>query len=228
MSCPNNVVNKKASRKSIPEQLQDLVKDYLTTIHEDHKGRKGTYKELHELYLSDLKGIYDFICGAEGNDGNEPYKLDSHQWHFKLNRFKGAVGAMADALSNIDNEKRQFDSFRDIIMFVDKKKSEKKKNEVFGFGNTCVYDFALRWGWNNQPRYLPEDEVWLHTKPLESARKLKKMGFLKKCGRRVPMEYFSEEIRQPGMDSMDIEHFLCIYGDSLKDLYKQYKNNKFL
>lgn len=173
MSCPNKIIIIKDSKKSIPEQLKELVKDYLTAIHEDHKGRKGTYKELHELYLSDLKGIYDFICGAEGNDGNEPYKLDSHQWHFKLLRYRKVVKAMEGALKGIEN--KEFDSFKKLIAYIDEVKEN--TSDTFGFGHTCVYDFALRWGWNNHPRYVPEDEVWLHTKPLESARKLKKWDF---------------------------------------------------
>lgn len=224
MRCPKNVKIKKAIKKSISDQLKDLVKDYLNTVNSDSKGRLGTSKELHELYLTDLSGVYDFICGEEGNNGSQPYILNNHQWHFKLRHYRKAVKAMAEALKGIENI--EFDSFENLVKYIDDKKDNTP--DSFGFGHTCIYDFALRWGWNHKPRIAPSQNVWLHTKPLESARKLRKMGYLKKCGRCIPIEYFSKDIRQPGMDSMDIEHFLCVYFDAIDDLYEQYKIiNKF-
>ncbi|MDE6339575.1 MAG: hypothetical protein K2K97_07290 [Muribaculaceae bacterium] len=118
---------------------------------------------------------------------------------------------MAARLRNIDHE--DFADFEALYDYVDLKKMEY-------FGNTCVYDFALRYGWNRTHRVVPRDFVYIHSKPFRSAKRLFELGYIPELGRRLPLSTYTT-LLGPGMNAMDVEHFLCLYHEEIMNLPKR-------
>lgn len=219
---PMSICKRKETSQEIheprhPKTLEELVRKYLS-----HKNANPAFpdmgektdQEWHDVYLSSLDDMTDFICG-ERNSTKAPhgskYRLNTHQWSFGFPRRKHIVNVMAEKLSGIDE--LEFDSFEDLIEYVHSCK------EKF-FGHTAIYDFALRYGWNHDPQIKPEKFVYVHTKPWESAKHLIKEGYLseiKKLRRQLPLEKY-KELLLPGMTAHDVEHFLCVYHDEIKKL----------
>lgn len=164
-----------------------------------------------ETELSDLKNITDYICGVHNEleaPAGPPYKFHPHQWHLGFPSHIGVVNVMADQLKDIDKE--AFADFEALYQYVDQRK-------VKFFSATCVYDFALRYGWNHKPRIVPKDFVYIHSKPLNSARRLYNLGYISELDHCLPIGNYST-LLGAGMDAMDIENFLCIYNKEIKDL----------
>ncbi len=197
--------------------LEDLVKHYLNHKSTDWAGFEGiplTAKEAHESYLSALDDITDFICGQKNEtkvpDG-PPYVLDEHQWNLRFPRRLLIVNDMARRLKDIDHE--SFNDFEELIAYVEKRR-------VPHFGDTAVYDFALRYGWKQTPRLNPEKFVYIHSKPRRSAVRLYQLGYLEEIGRCLPLEKYNI-LLLPGMTAADVEHFLCVYHDEIMKLKKK-------
>ncbi len=193
-------------------KLEDLVKDYLTKKYEDPKYPDkdvSTTQEWHDIYLSSLEDMTDFICGTHNEikapDG-PPYKFDNHQWPLRCKSRQHLVNDIAESLKNIDDLK--FDDFEDLM-------NEVEKHKVSYFGDTAKYDFALRYGWKKGIR--PERYVYVHSKPRLSAQHLVDHGYLKEIKqleRKMKLEKY-KELLLPGMTAHDIEHFLCCYHDEI-------------
>ncbi|MDE5868937.1 MAG: hypothetical protein K2H18_01790 [Muribaculaceae bacterium] len=199
--------------------LQDLVKDYLTRKHEWDKFPdmdEATSQEWHDIYLSSLEDMTDFICGEKNTtkvpDGPE-YILNSHQWYLGYPRYKHVVNEMAENLKDIGAQ--NFENFEQLIDYV-------KEKKVKFFGDTSVYDIALRYGWNQNPPIKPEKFVYIHSKPWKAAKHLVEHGYLKKIKklenleRKMELEKY-QELLLPGMTASDVENFLCCYH---KDIIK--------
>ncbi len=194
--------------------MQSLAHEYLTRKRKDNPGfvgRELTMKEAHELYLQSLKDITDYLCGAPNPTkapGGEPYILSSHQWMFKFPSRSGVIDEMAERLKDIDSV--QFADFEELIKYVEARK-------VKYFGDTCVYDFCLRYGWNHTPRLTPEKYVYIHSRPYQAAKHLHQLGYIKKLERCLPIENYSA-LLAPGMNAADVEHLLCVGHDQILKL----------
>lgn len=197
--------------------LQNLVKDYLTRKQKWDKFPdmdEATSQEWHHIYLSSLEDMTDFICGEKNTtkvpDGPE-YILNSHQWYLNFPRCKDAVNEMAKSLENIDEQ--NFENFEQLIDYVEERK-------VKFFGDTSIYDIALRYGWNQNPPIRPKEFVYIHSKPEEAAEHLVKNGYLKQIKeleRKMELEKY-QELLLPGMTASDVENFLCVYIDDILKL----------
>lgn len=190
----------------MPEHKATLVTNSLQALVDDYIANHT--QQTHEAYLSKLKNITDYICGVPNDreaPGGAPYKFDTHQWHLRFPSRSIVVDNMAVKLKDIDNE--DFADFEALYDYVDRRKEKY-------FSDTCVYDFALRYGWNRTSRISPKDFVYIHSKPLESAKKLKDLGYIPEVGHFLPLSNYSA-LLGPGMNAMDVEHFLCIYHDQI-------------
>ena len=187
-------------RPSSPPSLEGLIKDYL-----------NQYRQSHGDYLSSLRTTTDYICGevnpVEAPSGS-PYILNGHQWHLRFPSRRPTVDTVAALWEGRD--KKTFTDFEELYAAVEKIKQPY-------FGDTCIYDFALRYGWNQDPRVVPERYVYIHSKPLESARRLFELGYIPKIARRLPLSDCAA-LLLPGMTAMDIEHFLCVYHRQIMKL----------
>lgn len=161
---------------------------------------------MHERYLSSLKGMVDYICG-QPNEGKKPYVFDDHQWNLRFPSRHCIVDAMVTGLKYIDKE--NFEDFDQLIDYVAERRIEH-------FGDTAIYDFALRYGWNRHPRIIPKQFVYIHSKPLRAANRLKELGYLKGVARKLPLSSYSEAL--PGLEAIDVEHFLCLFHDEIMHL----------
>ena len=194
--------------------LEDLVRDYLTRKDENKDYPDipaSTAQEWHDIYLLSLEDITDFICGAKNTTKapNGPkYVFDIHQWNLRFTRRQPIVNSMARKLKNIEDV--YFRSFEDLIDYVEERKEPH-------FGETAVYDFALRYGWNHNPQIKPTEFVYIHSKPRRAAQHLVDHGYLKeieKLERKMKLEKY-KGLLLPGMTAHDIEHFLCCYHDEI-------------
>ena len=199
------------TRDNHPVTLQALVDKYLTGKHYWKKvNQTVTDKEGLELFLSSLEDFTAYICGENNIEKvckGKKYKLNGHQqW---LNGKWDVINKVACNLKNIGKE--EFASFEELIDYVDSKKEKY-------FGDTAVYDFSLRYGWHHNPRIEPKDYVYTHSQPRKGALLLKKLGYLENVARRIKISDFPDELRHPDMTAKDIENFLCIYHDEIKNL----------
>ena len=194
--------------------LESLVSDYLNRKFEWPKyPDKGaaTAQEWHDIYLSSLVDMTDFICGERNSTkvfGGKPYVFNIHQWNLRLPSRQNVVDLMAKKLVNIDDN--DFGDFEELIDYVEDRK-------VSYFGETAVYDFALRYGWNHSPAIKPSKYVYIHSKPRKAAQHLADHGYLKnitKLERKMELEKY-QELLLPGMEASDVEHFLCCYHDEI-------------
>lgn len=197
--------------------LEYLVKDYLTRKHSNpafpYKG-EATGKEWHDICLSSLEGMTDFICGKKNEikapDG-PPYVFDDHQWYLRFPSRQPIVNTMAKKLEKIEEE--VFADFEQLIDYVEARK-------VPYFGDTSVYDFSLRYGWNHSPQLRPKEYVYVHSKPRKAAKHLLERGYLKeikKLHRKMKLEKY-KELLLPGMTAHDVENFLCLYHEQIMQL----------
>lgn len=170
-------------------------------------------KEDHENYLSTLKTITDFICGLpnkiEAPDG-PTYQIHNHQWPIRCKSRQHKVNIMAENLKDIDKE--IFKDFEDLRTYVEKRR-------ISYFGDTCIYDFSLRYGWNHTPRIEPKDYVYIHAKPRKSAEHLYNLGYIPKIDTKLPLSNYNALLR-PGMTAADVEHFLCCKHKEIMNLKK--------
>ncbi|MDE6479156.1 MAG: hypothetical protein K2L45_02715 [Muribaculaceae bacterium] len=213
MSCKRDKSSDLHHNPEATTKLEELVKDYLTEKYEDPKYPDkdvSTTQEWHDIYLSSLVNIIDFICG-EINDTKvprPPYIFNIHQWNFRFPSRQPIVEKMAKKLENIDSI--DFENFEDLIDYVEEQKEPH-------FGETAIYDFALRYGWNRNPQIKPKEYVYIHSKPRRAAQHLVDHGYLKeieKLERKMKLEKY-KELLLPGMTAHDIEHFLCCYHDEI-------------
>ena len=199
------------SKLKRPFTLADLVKDYLEEV--GYFGIDKTLHEQHEDYLDSLTDMTDWICGVVNDkkipDG-PPYKVDVHQRYLRVKKFQPLINLIPNKLINLKNEK--FKNFEEIYEFV-------KKSDVKGFGATAYYDFALRYGWHQNPKIKPDEKIYVHSKPGLAAKSLKDKGYIEvEISNPMKREDFPEEIKNSKMDAADIEHFLCIYKKLISEL----------
>ncbi|MDE5750782.1 MAG: hypothetical protein K2H87_08465 [Duncaniella sp.] len=150
--------------------------------------------------------MVDYICG-QPNGEKEPYVFDIHQWNLRFPSRHHIVADMKAKLQCIDRE--DFNDFEQLIDYV----AERRQPH---FGDTAIYDFALRYGWNRDPRRVPERFVYVHSKPLRAALRLKELGYLNEVARKLPLTSYAEAL--PGLAAMDVEHFLCLFHDEIMKL----------
>lgn len=167
----------------------------------------------HENYLSSLRNLTEYVCGThnevEAPDG-PPYRFvfDSHQWFLRFPSRQPVVNDFIKSWATCDKE--SFTDFEDLYETV-------KKHKVKYFGETCIYDFALRYGWNQNPRIVPKDFVYIHSKPLEAAKHLHQLGLIPELAIRTPLSNYDIFMRA-GLDARDVEHLLCCYHDDIMSL----------
>lgn len=215
------MVNKIKPRKSwpgprpqpeSPNSLKGLVDDYLNKKYYcKYSDKEETFADGHICYLNTLKNIIDFICG-EPNDGRKepPFKINVHQRFYRFPSRQSKIPQVACKLKKTIPGK--YNSFEELYEKVNKQK-------LYGFGETTTYDFALRYGWHQNPRIEPKDFVYLHSKPMEAAKALHEKGYIKdKLKRTIPMESLPEEIKDSRMTAADVEHFFCCYKTFIDQL----------
>lgn len=196
------------------KSLQDLIDHYLNEkIGCKYSGKKETTQECHVRYLDHLEDITDFICG-EHNEIKIPdgptYKVNNHQRSLRFTSRQPVINDMAEKLKDIQNE--TFNSFEELYDYINQRR-------LPWFGDTCVYDFALRYGWHLNPRVEPEKYVYLHSKPKAAAEILKGKGYFQHdLSKPILFESLRKEFKTPGMKAIDVEHFLCCYKKQIEKL----------
>lgn len=212
MACITGKLSVNPEHPTDTAKLEDLVKDYLTRKFEWERYPHipaSTTQEWHDVYLSSLEDITEFICGAKNDNkvpDGPPYRFDSHQWPIRCTSRQHLVNDMAAALKDIGYS--EYEDFEDLMQEVEKIK-------VSYFGDTAKYDFALRYGWKKGIR--PEKYVYVHSKPRRAAQHLVDHGYLKEIKeleRKMELGKY-KELLLPGMTAHDIEHFLCAYHDEI-------------
>ncbi|MCH5238301.1 MAG: hypothetical protein J1E95_10985 [Muribaculaceae bacterium] len=203
-------------KPEIPEPftLQDLVEDYVSKLYDcKSSSKKETPQKGHKFYLDTLKCTKDFICGEPNNADapeNKPYHINSHQRYFRFPSRHVHIDRAAKELESFNTDK--FMDFEDL-------REKVKEKKLHGFGTTTLYDFCLRFGWNQNPKIEPKKYVYVHTKPKASADALKEKGYLTvDYDFRIPFDAFPEEITKSSMTAADVEHFLCCYKEYLEKL----------
>lgn len=203
-----------------PFDLHDLVEDYLKKeYHNKYSDRKESHQQGHISYLETLSDTIDFICG-EPNDGRKepPFKVNGHQRFFRFPSRQLRISEVEERLSSIKN--KRFDSFEDLY-------SEIRRIHPYGFGDTTVYDFSLRYGYHLKPKVEPKEFVYVHSKPAETLKYLWEHGYLEnvkdidhiiKADHKLSLDLFPDEIRNSAMTAADVEHFLCCYQKLLMKL----------
>lgn len=194
-----------------PFNLRNLVEDYLKTPYEcKYSDHLLNNKDGHECYLDSLKSTIDFIFGEPGNKPEGPYFINGHQRFF---RFPSRRKSIQETVKTLENSlSNQYDSFEELYNEVD-------GLDLYGFGDTTTYDYALRYGWSLNPKIQPQKEVYVHSKPREAALYLREKNYIKKdFGRTIPIENLPDEIKNSAMSAADIEHFLCCYKEYIEKL----------
>lgn len=196
--------------------LKSLIDDFLTQKYAwpDAPGQLLTAVEQHHRYLSSLRGKTDYICGqinGEAASAVSGYMFDGHQWHLRFPSRRHVVDDMLGRLADIDNER--FDDFDQLYRYV-------YDRRVQHFGDTCVYDFALRYGWNMTRPLIPQQYVYLHSQPLRAATHLCLCGLMPRVSARLSTAECGP-LTLYGLDAMEAEHFLCVCHDEIMKFRKQ-------
>lgn len=188
-----------------PFDLADLVNDYLTTEYYcKYSSKKETHAAGHICYLNALNGRIDFISG-EPNFGRTtlPFKINGHQRFFRFPTRQAKIPNIVKEIETIEG--LPYNNFEELYDAIE-------NLNLYGFGETTTYDYALRYGWHLSPRLEPTELVYLHSKPMEAAVFLKDKGYIaSKLRRTMPLSDFPDEITVSGMTTRDVEHFLCCY-----------------
>lgn len=219
---------RKLPMKEIEKDLEDLVKEYFLP-QEMWKKKDVIPKGYLIIYLDefnlDEKSFEQFVtnclCGEINEKeapGNGPYKYHgTHQWILRMH--PNAVDEKAKKLLHLFKEEPrllQATSFEELYDAVEKEK-------VKWFGCLCNYDFCLRFGWHQKPRIEPKDYVYLHSNPWESAKILVNLNVLKPFKeRRIPYDAFPDFFTKNDMTAKDIENFLCIFKNEIKEIETKY------
>ena len=230
MAC-HGVIRKKektATSHGSVSSLDELIKRFA----EKSEVKNKSEIEAHDLYLSKLRGITDFICG-EVNDRTLPdyreFKVDrEHQRYLDTELRRPYVRKFINFHKNIRPIKDlEFNNFEELFEYT-------AKNRQPYIGPTCVYDFALRFGWNRN-KYagkdviLPEKYVYFHTGPLRSAILLSELlsNFplfepnIIPASYRIPIKELYSVIpafKKYNLRAKDIEHFLCLNFEGIRAL----------
>ena len=219
MKRKKNTIRKGCPKPNLQDKedltLSTLVDIYLTEKHAWKKmpEKVGTDKELLELYLDSLEDLTDYICGENTKEKvpeGTHYVLNGHQKR-PLNGKYEVINSMGKKLKELEGKK--FDTFESLIEEVEKRKEK-------WFGPTAIYDFALRFGWHQNPRIEPKEYVYVHSIPAQSANRLRELGYLKTVSRKIPFSNFPKEMRKEGMTAKDVENFLCIFAEEINKLKK--------
>ncbi len=141
------------------------------------------------------------------------YKKGSHQ-----RRLSNVV--INNVWDKYKDEKVNPLDYSDFDTYVDYVNSLK----VYGFGDTCIYDFCLNSGYKHGLR--PVKKVYIHTGPLESLKALKLLGLTDACVKqgRVDMETLPAEIQSLGAEYA--EDFLCVFHTHLTKMAHKSTNLK--
>lgn len=166
-------------------------------------------KGLHPINATRVNATWLRFCVINQNQLSKlkTSPRNSHQKCISSSSINGFVSDLQN--SNILN--KSYNDFEQLYADVN---SFKKS----GLGDLFIYDATLRIGFAKQ--IFPSKYVYLHSGALEGAKILAKRGFLnlrrhtsapawKVYGyHRIPTTEFSNIL--PGMNSIDIENFLCI------------------
>lgn len=217
MGCKNNKLNQTGVKNAdIMVFLDGLAKNHY-----------NTRLKSHNSYLSSLCGITDYVCGKR-NDPNSPgykeFNVSGHQQWFNRNDIKPFVKAFISDLNN--NMPLLKDSFGNFEQLFDKVTEFTKKFVKA----TAVYDFCLRYAWNEKRNIIPEERVYFHTEPAKSAvlliemipdfPKLQKNTLNKSYY--IPFKNLPEIFAKNGLKAKDVEHLFCCDLEAFLDFY----NNK--
>lgn len=178
----------------------------------------------HENYLSKLNKIVDYVCGEVNLIDEEDYKeytVNGHQQRFNMPEVKPKVREfIAELTKSLPPREGQLESFEDLFELV----SNCKKEFI---GGTAIYDFCLRFSWNEKKDIIPEERVYLHSKPVKSAVMLIELmpDFPKLRKNKVNGSYYIPFKELPdlfiknGLGAKDVEHMFCC---NMKDILKVY------
>lgn len=213
MDCKKRNVKSGCEKKEWDKQeqftLTDLIERYFRI---DENGEN--YQIRQEKYLSELSNIVDFVCGVPNHkQTNEdgPYKVNSHQWPLRFPSRQYVIKEMIGKLKDINKD--SFSSFDELYDYV-------FSNGMKYFRETASYDFALRFGWNQNPKIEPIEKVYFHGKLKESVKRLKELGYLNTLKSPVSYNDLPKEFKNAGMTARDIENFLCVFKDQILNLKK--------
>lgn len=182
------------------------------------EGLRQGLKELGKN-VSEKDNILEFIKGERITAEREYHP---HQWH--LNSFyKETADILSDDFlafyRDIDSKKdfeEVFDSLKNVKEGVETRCLQNGKNRKLGFGQVCLYDTSLRMVYckihgSESHHLFPKKYVYLHTKPLKTAKILKELGILQHKPVHKNETKILQKIFLPfEMSSIDIENFMCV------------------
>lgn len=137
--------------------------------------------------------------------------------------------AVSEAASILEEKNKESESqdpekvqwFNDFDELLESVRADIKG--VYGIDDLTVYDTALRIGWNQNPRLVPQKYVYLHQGAMKGAVALQRVSrllkrpyftFEGKLEYKVEISYFRKDLRELGANFL--EDFLCVFHDILR------------
>lgn len=178
--------------------LVDLIRCYKA----NHTSLKEMLRDFRNLSLTDA---IRFGAGAiQPKDDHVPKRMYSHQYRLGRGRCKEAAGKLLMESGRIANC-RTFEQLKRLITAA--------TSEVDGFGELARYDASLRIG---AKRKLLPKVVYLHA----GAKKGAENWGLDTSNDYLKMSQL-QQLKRFKMQPYEVEDFLCIYKDELKQLRKR-------
>lgn len=216
-------------------QSADLIKILID-------GYEKYYKEAWSYCLPFKWSLGDCVAGCH----NDFYDLDGKTVQYRhVHQTQLSRTAVSQGAEKLEESDKKSESIDDRFLEVNDRKPvfvdfeslyedvRKDLDSVGGIGDMTIYDTALRIGWNQEPRLIPEKYVYLHRGAMDGALALLKLSRLSgkpyfsyegKLGYRVPITCFREDLQALGANHL--EDFLCIFHQFLQDWSVGYEIRK--
>lgn len=205
-----------------PGSLDELIKAFAECP--DKNGDNNI--KAHDDYLTHLRCITDYVCGAVNSSTlPQKFEVDSHQHYYNTAAAKPYIHKFIDDC--IANAALRTPTFDFEQLFDEVASMPRKYVQAVG-----VYDFALRFGWNRFrdygiPNVVPDKYVYLHADPLKSAVLLQLLGLFPafeintvKDSYKVKYSLLPRAFSKYGLRAKDVEHFLCVFYPWIELFYE--------
>ena len=185
-------------------------------------------------YLSELGNtssqidmILEFI---KGEKTDSPKNYHPHQWHLG-SFYKETADILTQDFIEFYANLSSFKDFEEVYDSLERTKDKREEirlekgiSRKLGFGQVCLYDTSLRMvycftsGEESHP-LMPRDYVYLHAKPLKSAKLLQDLGIIKgRISHRTKTDILQKIFLPYDMSPMDIENFFCVMNGPIRVL----------
>lgn len=201
-----------------------------TRIEEIHRNMKEALRHyLSELgkRASEQENVLEFIRG-EKIESAKPYH--PHQWHLGV-FYQDTADILTEDFVDLFRDIDSLTDFENLYNTLNNLKNEREKqreklgeSRKLGFGQVCVYDTALRMAYryaegDENNRLMPARLVYLHAKPIKSAKLLEQLGLIpSKVEHRMPTDMLQPLFHPYEMHPIDIENFMCVMNGPIRAL----------